>query len=405
MASFTYEAFDAGGKRKKANIEAENIDKAKAQLKTQGLTATKISESSALNKDIKIGVKKKVSPRDLGVFCRQFVSISKAGVPLVNALGMLADQTSNKALQESIRNIRDYVEKGDNLSTSMRRESMVFPPLLINMVEAGESSGNLENSMFRMAEHFEKDAKLKGVIKKAMMYPAVLIVVLIAVIIVLLVVVIPNFQSMFDQIGGELPAITKAIVAASKFVQTKWYILIGVIAAVIVAFKVYYGTSAGKHQVSAFLLKMPVFGDLIQKQSCARFAATLSTLISSGMGMVESIQITGRTMDNILYEEAILDAADKVQLGQPLSAPLRASGLFPPMIMHMLGIGEETGNMEEMLTNAGTYYDEEVEAVTGQLTTLMEPVILIVMAGVVCLLIAAIYGPMMTLYNQLGAQI
>lgn len=404
MASFTYEAIDKTGKTKKANVEADSVEKARAILKNEGYTVMNISETSLLNKDISFGVKKKVSPRDLGVFCRQFVSISKAGVGVVTALGMLADQTENKAMKAALKNVRDNVEKGDSLAIAMKRET-VFPPLLINMVEAGEASGNLESAMAKMATHFEKDAKLKGIVKKAMMYPCVLIVVMIAVVIVMLVVVIPNFESMFEQIGGDLPAFTKAVVALSKFIQARWYILVGVLAIVILGFKVYNGTPEGKRQVARVMLKLPVFGELIQKQSCARFASTLSTLISSGMGMVEAVEITGKTLDNVLYQDVVMEAAKQVQRGVPLSAPLKASGLFPPMIMHMLSIGEETGNMEEMLTNSAAYYDEEVEMATQQMTALMEPVIIVCMAGVVCLLIAAIYGPMMSMYDTLGKEV
>lgn len=401
MASFTYEAIDKKGKTKKANIEAETIEKAKSMLKSEGYTVLSIGETSLMNRDISFGGKKKVSPRDLGVFCRQFVSLSKAGVSVIQSLGMLADQTESKVMKEAIRNTRDNVEKGDSLASAMKREK-IFPSLLINMVEAGESSGNLEDAMDRMATHFEKDAKLKGIVKKALMYPCVLIVVMIAVVIVMLVVVIPNFEAMFDSIGGDLPAFTKAVVALSKFIQTRWYVIIAVLAIIVIAFKMYQSTLEGKRQIARIVLKVPVFGELVQKQNCARFASTLSTLIASGMGMVEAVEITGKTLDNILFKEAVLEASKQVQRGVALSVPLKASGLFPPMIMHMLAIGEETGNMEEMLHNSAVYYDEEVELTTQTLTSLMEPIIIVMMAGVVCLLILAIFGPMMSMYDQLN---
>lgn len=403
MASYTYEAIDQAGRTKKANIEAESIEKARAALKNEGYSILSINETSLLNKDISFGVKKKVKSRDLGVFCRQFVSISKAGVNVVTALGMLAEQTENKALKEGLKNVRDNVEKGDSMAAAMKRES-VFPPLLINMVEAGEASGSLETAMGRMASHFETDAKLKGIIKKAMMYPCVLIVVMIAVLIVLLVVVIPQFESMFDQIGGELPAFTVAVVAMSEFVQTKWYLLLGILAVLVGGFKAYDSTPQGKRQIARIMLKIPVLGNLIQKQSCARFAETLSTLVSSGMGMVEAVEITGKTLDNVLYQDAVLEAARQVQQGVALSVPLKASKLFPPMIMHMMAIGEETGNLEEMLDNSALYYNEEVEMATQQITALMEPIIIVCMAGMVCLLIAAIYGPIMSMNEQISNQ-
>lgn len=401
MASYTYDAMDKNGKKKHANIEAESIDKARALLKNEGYTVSKIRESTFLDKDININIKKKVSPRDLGVFCRQFLSISKAGVGVVTALDMLAEQTENKTMREAIKNTRDNVEKGDSLAGAMRKET-VYPQLLINMVESGEASGNLENAMARMADHFEKDARLKGIVKKALMYPCVLIVVMIIVVIVMLVVVIPQFQSMFDDLDTELPVFTQMIVALSHFLQERWYILAAIIAALVVAFRFYNETESGKRNVAKLMLKVPVFGDLIIKQNCARFASTLATLVSSGMGMVEAVEITAKTLDNVLYKDAVYDAANAVQQGSALSTPLKATGLFPPMIMQMLAIGEETGNMEEMLDNSARYYDEEVEQTTQQLTALMEPVIIVCMAGVVCLLIAAIYGPMMSMYDALG---
>lgn len=404
MANYIYEAIGKNGKRKKDQIYADSIDKAKAILKGDGYTVLSISEASLLNKDINLSRKKKVTSRDLGIFCRQFVSISKAGVNIISALHMLEEQTSNKTLKEAIRNVCDSVEKGETLAGSMRKEK-VFPSLLVNMVEAGEASGNLENCMMKMSLHFEKDARIKGLVKKALMYPCVLIVVMIVVVIVMLTVVIPQFESMFDSIGGELPAFTVAVVAMSEFLQTRWYLLAGALVVAAVVFSAYKKTPNGNRQIAKIVLKLPVFGELVQKQSCSRFANTLSTLLSSGMDMIQAVEITGNTLDNILFREALQEAAKQVQRGVSLSTPLKNAKIFPPMILHMLAIGEETGNIEEMLENCATYYDEEVENTTQQMTALMEPAIIVCMAGVVCLLIAAIYGPMMGLYDQMGVQI
>lgn len=402
MAQFTYEVVTKEGKNKKGNVEADNIDKARDILRAEGNTILNLSEASILNQDIKFGGKKKVNSRDLSVFCRQFVSILKAGVNIITALGMMCEQTENKTLRESLMNIKDNVEKGNTLTEAFKKERGIFPNILISMIEAGEASGSLETSLERMSVHFEKDSKLKGMVKKALMYPCVLIVVCIAVCVVMLVVVIPNFQSMFDQIGGELPAFTVAVVALSKSLKSNWMIWVAVIAVIAIAFTLYKRTYDGARNVAKVMMKVPVFGMLGVKNACSRFARTLSTLLAAGMPMIEAIEITAKTMDNVLFRDALEEAARQVQRGMALSAPLKASGLFPPMIMHMLGIGEETGNMEEMLNNAANYYDEEVEMTTQQATALMEPLILVFMAGIVCLLIAAIYGPMMSMYEQLG---
>lgn len=404
MASFAYEVMTKEGKNKKGNIEADNLDAAKSALRAEGYSILKLQEAGLLNKEIKLGGGrgKKVGSRDLSVFCRQFVSILKAGVSMIQALEMLAEQTEHKGLKAAIYNVHDNVQKGDNLSSAFKKEKGVFPGILISMVEAGEASGSLEIALERMSLQFEKDSKIKGMVKKALMYPCVLMVVCFAVVVVMLVVVIPNFESMFEQVGGGLPAFTVAVVNLSKSVQTKWYIYLIVVVAIVAAFTVYKKSENGSRNVAKIVLKIPVFGMLGVKTACARFARTLATLIASGMPMIEAIEITARTMDNVLFRDALEEAAKQVQRGMALSVPLKASGLFPAMIMQMLAIGEETGNMEEMLTNAANYYDEEVESTTQQATALMEPLVLIFMAGIVCLLIAAVYGPMMSLYNQLG---
>lgn len=403
MAQFTYEVIASDGKNKRGTVEADSLERARDILRGEGSTILKISEAGLLNQDIKLGSGvKKAGSRELSVFCRQFVSILRAGVNIVTALGMLSDQTENKNMKAAIVNIKNNVEKGDTLTLAMKKESGVFPGILISMVEAGEASGSLEVALERMSTHFEKDAKIKGMVKKALMYPCVLIVVCLAVCVVMLVVVIPNFEAMFDQIGGELPAFTKAVVALSESLQKNWMFWILGIVIFVVAFMWYKKTEDGSRNVARLMMKVPVFGMLTIKTACSRFARTLSTLIAAGMPMIEAIEITAKTVDNVLFKDALEEAARQVQRGMLLSVPLKASGLFPSMIMHMLAIGEETGNMEDMLTNAANYYDEEVEMTTQQATSLMEPLILIIMAGIVCLLIAAIYGPMMAMYEQLG---
>ncbi len=401
MAEYIYQAIDSTGKNKKGNIEADNIEKARAQLKSEGLTVMKLDEANMLNKDINISFgKKKVKPRDLGVFCKQFKSILHAGIGMIQALEMLSTQTNNKLLQESLKNVKDNVQKGDTLANAMKKEGKVFPGILINMMEAGEASGSLEVALDRMATHFDKDSKLKGMVKKAMMYPAVLLVVTIIIVVIMLTMVLPSFKSTFDGMGKELPAFTVLLMDLSDSLVETWYMWIIGIVAVIVAYKVYSSTESGKRNVSKILLKIPVFGQLSTKTECARFSRTLSTLLAAGMPLIDAIQITGRTLSNVLYKDAMEEAVRQVQRGLPLSAPLKASGLFPPMVLHMLSIGEESGDMEGMLLNVAEYYDEEVELTTQQATALMEPLIVVVMAVVVVGIIAAIYAPILTMYEM-----
>ena len=389
----------------KGSVEAESREEAGRKIKEQGLIPVSIGKQGALDKDVNIPIfkGKKIPARDMSVFCRQFASILKAGVSVINALEMLAEQTENKKLKEAIVNTQSNVEKGESLSDSMRQND-AFPSILIDMVRAGEASGSLENSLTRMAIQFEKDAKLNGIVKKAMMYPIVLICVMIGVVIVMLTFVIPSFMTMFEDLDSELPVTTKAILAMSNSLKNYWYIYIIVVVGIVVGIQMYKRTDNGKHNLDKLKLKIPVFGVLQTKSACASFARTMSTLLQAGMPMIDALEISASTMKNVLFYDGLEKVKNGVSLGLPLSNQLKATGLFPAMVVHMVGIGEETGNVEEMLTNSATYYEEEVEVQTQTLTSLMEPIIIVLMAFVVVLLIMAIYQPMIQLYNTLGSQ-
>lgn len=404
MESFSYKAVNTAGKDVKGSVEAESREEAARKIKEQGLIPVSIGKQGALDKDVNIPIfkGKKIPARDMSVFCRQFASILKAGVSVINALEMLAEQTENKKLKEAIVNTQSNVEKGESLSDSMRQND-AFPSILIDMVRAGEASGSLENSLTRMAIQFEKDAKLNGIVKKAMMYPIVLICVMIGVVIVMLTFVIPSFMTMFEDLDSELPVTTKAILAMSNSLKNYWYIYIIVVVGIAVGIQMYKRTDNGKHNLDKLKLKIPVFGVLQTKSACASFARTMSTLLQAGMPMIDALEISASTMKNVLFYDGLEKVKNGVSLGLPLSNQLKATGLFPAMVVHMVGIGEETGNVEEMLTNSATYYEEEVEVQTQTLTSLMEPVIIVLMAFVVVLLIMAIYQPMIQLYNTLGS--
>lgn len=402
MGNYSYKIITKEGKEKKGAVEAQDKNTAYLQLRSEGNTVLSLEEGSSLNKEISFGGrKKKVKSKDLSVFCRQFNSLLKAGVSIIMSLDMLGDQTENKTLKQAIYNVRDGVQKGETLANSMKKESC-FPDLLISMMEAGEQSGNVETSLIRMSEHFEKDTKVKSMLKKAMMYPMVLGVVAIAVLVVMVVVVIPSFSKMFADMDTGLPGITVALLAMSDFIRGYWYIIIAVIVALTIGIKTFKKTKTGIYFFANLGVKMPAFGNLTIKTASARFARTFSTMLSSGMPMIEAMEITAKTMDNQLFKDALNDCALQIQRGVPLTAPLKKSGLFPPLILHMVGIGEESGNLEEMLNNCATYFDEEVESATQQVMSLMEPMIIIVLAGIVCLILAAIYGPMITMYNAMG---
>ena len=404
METFSYKAVGADGKEKKGSIVAETREDAARSLKDQGLLPMSIGKQSALDKDINFsfGKKKGVKVRDLSVFCRQFSSIIKAGVNVINALSMMSEQTENKKLKAAIKNVQSNVEKCETLSSAMRSEGDIFPSLLVSMVAAGEASGSLETAIERMAIQFEKDAKISGMVKKAMIYPIILIVVMIGVVIAMMMFVIPNFMDMFEGLDAEMPFMTVMVINMSNFILDKWWLLILIVAGIVFAYKSYYKTDAGRHMIDRIKIKIPVFGVLAVKTACARFSRIMSTLLSAGMPMISAIEIAAGTMDNVLFKDALQKVRSGVALGMGFSQQIGVTRLFPAMLVQKVGIGEETGNIEDMLTNVTNYYDEEVELATQSVTALMEPMIIIVMAVVVGALVLAIYQPMITLYSTLG---
>jgi len=403
MAQFQYTAIAPDGKKKSGKVEAKSKEVAVANLKAEGFTVTKIDTAGVLNISALLNFGKKVKKRDFAIFCRQFVSIVQAGVSIVDAFAMLGEQTQNAALKTAIEQTHSDISKGDTLAAAMRKRGGVFPPMLCNMVEAGEASGSLDKAFDRMAIQFEKDAKLESAVKKAMIYPIVLIVVMAGVIAAMMLFVIPRFQGMFDEIGaGELPAITKAMVGLSTFFVHYWWLILIIVIAIVVGFKTFYATQNGKELIDRIKLRIPVFGQIQIKSACAKLGRTLCTLLGAGVPMVDAIDITARSMDNEMYKQAMKDAKDQVTRGVTLSRPLKTCGLFPPMVIHMISIGEETGNIESMLENVAEYYEEDVQVATESMMALMEPAIVIVMAGLVGFLVLAILTPMFSLYESLS---
>ena len=401
MPGYSYVAVDQRGKEKRGRIEAENRDAVSQQLKKDGLFPVEIKEQGVLNKEIDLSVGKKVKPRDLSVFCRQFVSITQAGVPMKEALQMMSEQTENKWLKKAIADVLVNVEKGNTLADSMAAIPDIFPPMLVNMVQAGESSGSLEMSFARMATHFEKEAKLKATIRKATIYPIILIFAVIGVIAVMLLYVIPIFIDMFADLDVEMPALTMGVMNLSKWTASHWYVILAVVVAVAVVYRIIYNTDQGRLKIDYIKMKIPLFGKLTVKSNCAQFARTMSTLMAAGISTTECLETVSKIVTNIHYKNAMMKAREEVMKGIPLSEPLAASEVFPPMVYHMTGIGEETGNMEEMLNKLADYYDEEVEITTQSVLAAMEPLIIVFMALIVGTLVIAVIMPIGTMYEGL----
>lgn len=402
MSTFGYTVIDKFGKEVKGTLESDSEEKARHDLKKAGNVIIDIQEQGVLQKDIKFSFGGKPKPRDMSVYCRQFVSMIRAGVTIIETLKMLAEQTENKNLKAATNAVRASIEKGETLAHSMSLFPSVFPPLMIHLVAAGEASGSLEVAMERMATQFEKSTRVKSLVTKAMIYPIAVLVVALAVVVVMLVMVIPNYSEMFDDMGTELPGITKAVQAMSNFVINTWFILVPVIAGIVFAIVTWSKTASGKHFFGKIALKVPVLKNMTTKSAASMMARTLSTLLASGVSLNDSVEITAGTMGNIWFQEALLAAKDDIMIGVPLSKPLENCGLFPPMVYHMVRIGEEVGNTEEMLEKLADYYDEEVEAAVQSLLAVMEPLIIIVLAGVVLPLVGACLAPMMTMYETLN---
>ena len=395
MAQYNYKAMDKNGKAKKGSIEAINLDKAKEKLKSEGLIVQDIKEQGAGKK----GGGKKVKDKDLAVFCKQFSAVLNAGVTIISALEMMSEQLENKTLKRALQEAQAYVQKGGTLADAFKLNPKVFPPIMINMTAAGEMSGNLEICFDRLTTHFETANALHSKVKGAVTYPIVILIVVVAVVAVLLVGVIPQFSQMFDDLGSELPAATQMLVNLSNFLQHKWYILVIIVAAIVFGLKAFGKTEPGSLMYAKIGIKFPLFGNLTIKSAAATFSRTMATLMASGISLIDAVEQVAKMINNRIIREALLDAKTQIAKGVPLSKPLRDCGIFPPMLPQMTKIGEETGNIEDMMDKVAHYYEMEVNDATDALTAAMEPLIIVIMGVVVGGIVMAIYSPMLSMYD------
>lgn len=401
MAVYSYIVINKQGKEKRGSLEAETIDEVKQALRLDGGIPISVYEQGVLSKDISLTIGKKVKSRELCIFCRQFASLMSAGVIMTRALNMLSRNTQNKNLASALRNLQQSVIKGETLGDSMRDYDDIFPSFMIYMVKAGEASGSLDSALLRLAAYFEKEASTKAQVKKAMIYPITILVVMVIVIFLMMMFVVPNFTEMFAGIGTELPALTQMIVNMSNFFVKRWYLIIGLIIALIVGTHYFRKTPAGKSFFGKLGLKLPLFGSLVIKSSASRLASSISTLVSTGISMVEALDITAKIMDNTIVRQAIYSVREDVSKGSVLSEPLASVKVFPPMLSEMIAIGEETGEIDKMLDNLAAYYDEEVKVATEALLAVLQPLIIIIMAGIVGVLLAAMMSPIIKMYQIL----
>ncbi len=402
MPKYSYEAVTALGKNVKGNIEADDQSKAVAKLTSTGHTVISLKEAGILNANINVSLGgKKVPPRDMGAYCHQFVSILSAGVPLVSCLKMMEKQSQNKVLAATTREMRISVEKGATLAAAMAKHDAVFPPLFVNMVRSGEETGNIDKSFEQMAIHYEKDAKLRGIVKKAMMYPIIVCCLAVAIVIVLLVWIVPQFTDMFNDMSFEMPAYTLAVVAISDFIIEKWYIMLSVIVVLVAVFRVFKATDKGKHILGHMAITMPLIGKLNTKTACAQFSRNLQTMLGAGIKITDALDIVAQTMNSLIYSESVYEIKQQVEMGIPLQRALEKTGLYPSMVTNMVAIGEEAGSTEEMLSTVADYYEQEVEETTQQVAATLEPLLIILMAVACVAVIVAVFLPIMSLYGQL----
>lgn len=380
----------------------EGKDKSDVLSMLRGNNYLPVNIEKDMDKDAKIDLfLKKVSKKDLAVFCRQFYTMLDAGIDIVKCVNILEKQSENKTLVKALASIHEDVQKGFTLSESMKRYNEIFPSLLINMVEAGEISGNLDIIMERMAVHFEKENKLESKINSAMIYPMVLGIVSISVVIFLLVAVMPTFIGMFESGGQDLPIPTQILLKISNCLKKYWYIFIVIIAGIVRVITIFKRTYTGMRFFDGLKLKIPIVRDSNIKIVTSRFTRTLSTLISSGIPLIESIEVVGKVINNTVIQDKLYKSSEDIRKGKSLSSAINELGAFPPMVDSMIKIGEESGSLDNILYKTADFYDNEVETELQRMTSLMEPVMLLIMAVIIGCIVISMALPMFDMVNNI----
>ena len=394
MPAYTYTARTAAGELRTATVEAATAQDVVAQLRRQRMTVVKVDEN-AKPKKMKGGIKM----RDIVIFTRQFSTMINAGLPLVQALDILAKQTENKVLAATTRDIVFDVESGHTVADALAKHPKAFSDLYVNMVAAGEAGGILDTILMRLATFMEKNDALVRKVKGAMIYPAVIMSVAAIAIAVLLVFVIPVFENMFAGVGLALPLPTRIVIGASDFLRGFWWAVAATIAAGVWLLRRYYATSGGKLNIDRLLLRFPVLGDVLRKSAVSRFTRTLGTLISSGVSILDGLEITAKTAGNRVIQDAIMQSRSSIAGGDTIAAPLQKSAVFPPMVISMIAVGEQTGGLDEMLSKIADFYDEEVDAAVSGLLSLLEPVMIVFLGVIVGGMVVAMYLPIFDMIN------
>jgi type IV pilus assembly protein PilC len=408
IKSYDYEALDAKGKRTKGRLEAASDSEVAATLRQQGVVPMRVTEAGkGMQKELKIpGLGNKVGLKDLAIFARQFATMASSGLSLLRSLAILEEQTAKVPLQKAIREIRRDIESGLSLSASMAKHDKIFPRLVIAMINAGETGGFLDSALDRVAVNLEKDANLRAKIKSAMTYPVIVVCFSLLMITGVLIFIVPIFQKMFAQMGGQLPLPTRIMVTTSH--NLFWMGPLGIaltITGVTLFKRKLRADYAWRLKFDQFKLRMPVFGSLLTKIAISRFSRNLGTLLAVGVPIMQALDVVGGTTGNAVITEAMKDVAKSVRSGQPMSRALVDNPLFPAMVTQMMEVGEETGQISQMLYKVADFYDHEVETATESLTAAMEPIMVVVMGALIGVMVVCLYLPMFTIYQHIpGAQ-
>jgi type IV pilus assembly protein PilC len=398
MPLFEYTARNLKGDLVKDQVDLPSKDDVIAHLRKNRLVVVQVRQAPAsvsLGGMFKAGVK----TRDVVIFTRQFATMINAGLPLVQALDILAQQTENKVLAGVTRQVVYDVESGQTLADALRKHPKAFSDLYVNMVAAGEAGGILDTILQRLAQFLEKNDAIIRKVKGAMVYPAVIMSVAVIAVTVLLIFVIPTFQNMFASVQLELPLPTRIVIGASNALKHYWWLVIGAIVLGIFSINRYYKTAAGRLQIDTMLLRFPVIGDVLRKSAVSRFTRTLGTLISSGVSILDGLEITARTAGNMVIHNAVMESRASIAGGDTIAAPLQRSKVFPPMVISMIAVGEQTGGLDEMLSKIADFYDEEVDAAVSTMLSLMEPIMIVVLGVIVGGMVVAMYLPIFDMVN------
>ena len=397
MPAFAWKGKNRLGDLQEGVIVADSKDAAGTTLKRNGIQVMSIRPQSASTKSLG-----SVKSKDLAIFTRQFSVMIDAGLPLVQCLEILGAQQPDKGFQKIIGAVRTDVEQGATLQTALSKHPKAFNDLYVNMVGAGEAGGILDLILQRLSGYIEKAVKLTGKVKGAMTYPITVIVIAVAVVAIIMIKVIPVFSQMYEGMGSSLPYPTIVCIAISHIIINYWYLVVGLTALVVVGIKQYYKTQTGHLVLDTFILKIPVVGEMLRKVAVARFCRTLGTLTSSGVPILEGMDITARTAGNMVIQNAILKAREAVEQGRNIAGPLAETKVFPPMVIQMVGVGEATGALDAMLSKVADFYEDEVDNAVAAMTAMMEPLVIAILGGIIGFIVVAMYMPIFNLANVMG---